>query len=198
MTYLKPMKWWKRPFNFIAKTQSKTIQEQYEAGARAFDLRLIITYDENQYYDEPIFGHGAMEYKSPKVDEVLAWLNSRDETVYVRFLMERYDKSAQQEFTYLMEQYENTYTNIVFWCAKDKQTWVDLYQFKGKLPCDMVDKYASCNQTGVIKWKGKLASKNWSGLLIDDLWPWIYAKIHNKKNLELYKDQNVVLLLDFI
>jgi hypothetical protein len=198
MTYLKPLKWWKRPFNFIAKTQSKTIYEQYEAGARVFDLRIVITYDKAEFYDEPLFAHGSMEYKSPKVDEILAWLNSRDETVYVRFLMERYDKDGQQDFIYLMEQYEKTYTNIVFWEAKDKKTWVDLYKFSGKLPCTLVDKYASCNQTGINKWKGILKSKNWSGLLIDDLWPWIYAKIHNKKYMNLYKDQDVILLKDFI
>lgn len=192
------MKWWKWPFNFIAKTQSKTIQEQYEAGARVFDLRLIITYDKNQFFDEPVFGHGAMEYKSPNVDEILAWLDSRDETVYVRFLMERYDKDGQKDFAYLMKHYEETYTNIVFWEAKDKKTWVELYNFKGQLPCQLIDKYASCNQSGVNKWKGILKSKNWSGLLIDDLWPWIYAKLHNKKNTELYKDQDVILLKDFI
>lgn len=66
------------------------------------------------------------------------------------------------------------------------------------MPAPLVDKYASCNQTGETKWKGILKAKNYSGLLIDDIWPWIYAVIHNKKTLKNYKNHDVVLLMDFV
>ena len=199
MSYLKPAKWYLAPFNFMSKCQSKTIQEQYEAGARLFDLRLVILTDDRDFYLEPSFAHGLMAYKSPSVDEILSWLNSRDEKVYVRFLLERPDPKVHNEFRRVCEHYEQTYTNIGFWGhAYDKKTWTPIYTFKGSLPRPVIDKYASCNQTGATKWKGVLSSKNHSGLLIDDLWPWLYAKLHNKKNREKYKDEDVFLLQDFI
>lgn len=198
MTYLKPAKWYLYPFRFIAKCQSKTIQEQYEAGARVFDLRIVIPTGYLGYYDTPVFAHGLMTYKSPDINEVLAWLNSRDEKVYARILLERPDESVHNEFDRLLTEYEEKYPNIGFYQAADKKTWIPLHKCKSLLPKRSKDAYASCNQSGCNKWKGILKSKNWSGWLIDDLWPWLYAKIHNKKNFKKYKDEDMYLMVDFI
>lgn len=40
MTYLPIKKWWLKPFRFIAQCQNKTIEEQYQAGVRMFDIRI--------------------------------------------------------------------------------------------------------------------------------------------------------------
>lgn len=140
-----------------------------------------------------------MDFKSPGFYEVFSWLNSRDEKVYVRIMLERPDKSVHEEFRRICKYLEKHYKNVVLYGhAYDKKSWIPIYTFKGSLPCESLDRYASCNRSDVSKWKGLLKSKNWSGLLIDDLWPWIYAKIHNKKNIQKYKDQDVVLWLDFV
>lgn len=34
--------------------------------------------------------------------------------------------------------------------------------------------------------------------IIDDLCPWIYAKLNNKKNINTYKDDDCTLVVDFI
>lgn len=199
MSYLKPAKWWLAPFNFMAKCQSKTIQEQYEAGVRAFDIRIVIPTDNRGFYLEPTFAHGRMDFKSPSLYEIFSWLNTRDEKVYARILLERPDESVHDEFRRVCMYLEEHYKNVVLYGeARDKKTWKSIYTFKGSLPYQFLDRYASCNRSGISKWKGLLQSKNWSGLLIDDLWPWIYAKLHNKKNIQKYKDQDVVLCLDFV
>jgi hypothetical protein len=47
---------WLRPFNFLCKCQDKTLKEQYDAGARSFDLRFA------KYRGEWYAAHGAMLY----------------------------------------------------------------------------------------------------------------------------------------
>jgi hypothetical protein len=48
--------WWFRPFNFLCRCQDKTLEEQYAAGARSFDLRFA------RYRDNWYAAHGAMIY----------------------------------------------------------------------------------------------------------------------------------------
>lgn len=162
MSYLKPKKWWLYPFRFIARCQSKTIAEQYEAGARMFDIR--ISYDK---YGIPEFRHGAMAFKGD-VEEVFRYLNSRKSRVYVRLLLEIYNKHSNiiHEGYFLgdCKVWSDEYPNITFFCGRRKFDWKVVYNFKYKEP-DIVQ-YVSSMQ----------------GTKIDDLWPWLYAKLHNKKH----------------
>ena len=107
MTYLEPKKWWLKPFKFIAKCQSKTIEEQYnDYGIRLFDLR--ISYDPKT--NELEFRHGAMAFKGD-VLKTLEWLNSRDEKVYVRLILENTTRKAYDEliFPYDCMKFEKNY-----------------------------------------------------------------------------------------
>jgi hypothetical protein len=85
MTYLEPKKWWMKLLNKYAQCQSKTIEEQYEAGCRYFDLRIRFR-EEGMY-----FAHGLIEYKSDKTPmDIFNWLldKSNEGKIYVRILLE--------------------------------------------------------------------------------------------------------------
>lgn len=177
MTYLKPKKWWMYPFRFIAKCQSKSIEEQYEKyGIRVFDLR--VSYDENSCIE---FRHGLMSFRGD-VRQVLEYLNSRKTKVYVRLLLEvgEYADLERQEwlFTLDCETFEKNYPNIKFFCGRRKFDWKEVYKFRFKEP-NIIQKVSSMQ-----------------GNKLDDLWPWLYAKLHNKKSLEEVKEG--WLFLDFI
>ena len=82
MSYLKPRRWYLRPFSFMSKCQSKTLKEQYEKfGVRLFDIR--VSFDKD---GTPYFAHGLMQYKGD-VYEHLDYLNTKL-NVEVRLLLE--------------------------------------------------------------------------------------------------------------
>jgi hypothetical protein len=85
-TYLKPKKWWMRIGRFMAKCQSKTIQEQYEKyNARLFDLR--VDFDKN---DNVILRHGLAVYKITESElySILDFLNTREDKVFLDITFE--------------------------------------------------------------------------------------------------------------
>lgn len=172
MTYLKPKKWYMYPFKFMAKCQSMTIEEQYKYGVRYFDLRI--------YFDNgtPKFKHGLITYEGD-VSEVLSYLNKCKERVYVRLWLECSKRDSYQEtmFKYTCSIFENIFSKIRFYGGRSKA--VDgLYEFKNSTP-EVVEIYASKQLP-----------------YIDDLWPWLYAKLHNKEAKErFYSD---TLILDFV
>ena len=91
-SFLKPRKWYLRPFAFTARCQSKNIQEQYDAGSRYFDLR--IRFDKHM---NPIICHGSMEYKysTKELEYDLNWLDYQGD-VYIRIILDLradYDKT---------------------------------------------------------------------------------------------------------
>ena len=172
MTYLPPKNWWMYPFRFIAKCQSKDLTEQYyKYGVRIFDLR--IAYDE---YGCPEFRHGSMIYKGD-VYEHLQYLNSLPEKVYVRLILEK--NGHEDYFIKDCKVFEDKYPNIIFFQGNRKSDWKKLYTFKQPdLPLTQM-----------------ISSMTWK--IWDDWWPWLYARIMNKKNRAKYKDAEY-LLLDFI
>lgn len=178
MTYLKPKKWYMYPFQFMARCQSKSIEEQYEKyDIRVFDLR--ISYDINCNIE---FRHGLIAYKGD-VKKTLEYLNSRKTKVYVRLLLEvgEYAQDLEKQewmFTLSCEEFEKNYPNIKFFCGRRKFDWKEVYKFKFKEP-DIIQKVSSMQ-----------------GSKLDDLWPWLYAKLNNRKSLrEIDKGW---LFLDFV
>lgn len=178
MTYLKPKKWYMYPFQFIARCQSKSIEEQYEKyGVRMFDLR--IAYDNNLDRE---FRHGAMAYKGDVI-KVLDYL--RDKDVYVRLTLEHNDKddlkSALVEACFIddCKKWEEYYPGIKFFNGRRKSDWKQLYKFK----------ISDLEITQMVS--------SMTGTKLDDWWPWIYAKTHNKSNYKKYQDVDY-LLMDFV
>ena len=62
MTYLPVRKWWMHLFNWMAKCQNHSIEDQYNKGVRVFDFRLKF------YKNNPIgyFAHGLIDYTNGK------------------------------------------------------------------------------------------------------------------------------------
>lgn len=183
ITYSSPKKWWMRPFLFIARCQSKTIEEQFEKyDIRLFDLRIKIK------NGQAIFAHGSMDYKQP-IEPILNYLNNKAsncEEVYVRILSENKPEEYENEFISWCQDAEQKYPNLRFFGGRNKYTWKQIYKFKSPEPT-YLDKYSSYN-----KEKGKI-----TGTYLDDWFPWIYAKFHNKKNIKVGTDRDY-LLIDFV
>lgn len=175
MTYLPPKKWWLYPFRFMARCQSKSIQEQYENyGIRFFDLR--ISFDKNL---KPEFRHGLIAYKA-NVDKILNYLNDKGDVI-TRLIYEKGDN------TFLFKEFcakvEKKYPNIKFCEGRKKKGWEVYYDFKNNPSYE--DKYSSNNYKGT------------TGTILDDWFPWLYARFHNKKNVARGTNKDY-LMIDFV
>lgn len=180
MSYMNPKHWWMKPFVFMARCQDKSIQEQYEHGVRLFDLRFV--FDKKGKIG---FAHGLMSFKGD-VDEVLNYLNSLPEQVYVRILNER-DKNYDL-FIDKCNQIQLKYQNIKFFGGHNKKDWKQLFVFNNAVNLPIIDKYSSCNYDTSIQ----------TGWYLDDLYPRVYAFCLNKHWREKYEHQNIYLLQDFV
>lgn len=180
MSYLKPTKWYLNPFRFMARCQRKTLEEQYENyNARMFDFR--VKFDGTT----PKFRHGLMEYDAD-VYEYLKYLNSKKDTV-VRIILEDTKESLTQEVLFIKfcSKIKKKYKGIKFIGGIRKGDWKTLYSFGNEVT--YLDKYSSNN-----KEKSPV-----TGTILDDLWPWLYAKFNNKKNIKLGTTKDY-LLIDFV
>lgn len=178
MTYLKPKKWYLLPFKFMAQCQNKTIQEQFETyQIRYFDLRVRYTKK-----GEIEFAHGLMSFKGDVVS-VLEYLQSHNEEVWVRFLLEvnKSDDIAFQEDLFKRDCaiFEEKYTNLKFHNGRRKFDWKIVYEFKNPEPS--IDQKVS-SMTGGI----------W-----DDWYPYMYARCMNHENIQNGTDKEF-MLLDFV
>lgn len=176
MTYLTPREWYLYPFKFMAQCQCKTIQQQFEKyGIRYFDLRVRFLKN-----GELTFAHGLMTYKA-NVEDVLDYLNSHGEEVWVRFLLEltKADPEQEAKFKEVCEIFEKRYTNLKFHNGRRKYDWTVVYKFQNPEP--------SLDQ--------KISSMTWK--IWDDWCPFFYAFFMNKKNVKKGTDKDY-LLLDFL
>lgn len=174
MTYLPLKKWWMYPFKWMAQCQSKPLEEQYRLGARIFDIR--ISYDKD---NNPEFRHGLMVFKG-NLYKYLNYLNSLKDT-YVRITLETSKEDSNQEELFIRECsiLEHEFPNIVFFNATRKFDWKRLYKFK-------VEDLPLTQLVGSM-----------SGRKINGLWPWLYAVLHNRQNLEVNRYKEYILI-DFI
>ena len=173
MTYLKPKKWYLYPFQFIARCQNLNIEEQYNYGVRVFDIRL--SFDKKGNVE---FRHGLMAYKGD-VYRVFDYLNSVKEPVIVRILLEvdKVDPLKEDRFKATCRLLEEVYPKIKFYGGFRKFDKMPLYNFRNERP-NMIEIYSSYQLPK-----------------IDDLFPYLYAKKHNKDAKEIDTEY---LMLDFV
>lgn len=186
-SYLPFKQWWLRPFAFMAKCQNTDIKTQYEKyGVRCFDLR--IRQNKKGFFT---VAHGIGEYKidSESLARDLCYLDSKKDC-YVRVLHEvrtkkQYTKESVELFKYWCDTFELSYSNIQFWCGRNLYNWEYDYEFTYLEPT-----YAepTCHEdySSVSKYKYLIG---W--------WPWLYAKIHNKKILKRHYEEDI-LMIDYI
>ena len=179
-SYLPVRKWWMKPIAFMARCQRKTIQEQYELGVRCFDLR--VRFDNDRY---PVFCHGIVEYDADydKVHEDLKWINGKT-NCYVRVLHEvrnerQMTEIEKEDFYYVCYEMTRCYRNIKFWCGRNLCNWEMDYDFGFYPTCE--EKYSSVCPPRIV----------------DDWWPWLYARLHNGKIREQGTGKDI-LLIDYV
>lgn len=173
-TYLPVKQWYLKPFAFMGRCQSKDVVEQFDAGARLFDLRVSFSKGHVQ------ISHGLLDYKGD-VFEILGLLNVLSSSpLYVRVILEKINNGFDYDrFKAFCQKIEREYQNIFFVSGRDKKRWEIIYPFKTPEPT-LDDKYSS--QT----WK-----------IWDDWFPLLYAKIMNKRNLKKGTDKEY-LMIDFV
>lgn len=180
-TYLTPRKWWMKLIAFTARCQNLSIKEQYALGTRCFDLR--IRFDK---YGTFRIAHGIVEYDYSfnELYKDLEWLNSQSEKVYIRTIHEvRTEKMYTEKSIHFFKLYasylSNNFTNLKFWCGTNLYNKDIDYYFGENPTCE--EKYASVC----------------SPKLIDDWWPWLFARKNNKQIKQKSTDKEI-LLIDFV
>ena len=180
-SFLKPVKWWKRPFAFMARCQRVDIRKQYELGTRCFDLRLRLNNDGVAY-----IAHGLVEYNYTlsQLLRDLTWLDNKGDC-YVRVMHEvrskrQYTDASIGYFRGFCEDLEENYKKIKFWGGRNFYNWGEDYVFSQKEPTSL-ELHASVSRPR----------------LIDDWWPWLYAYMHNDLIKMIVVDKDI-LLMDFV
>lgn len=190
MSYLKPEKWYMRPFHFMGKCQNKDIGFQYRYGVRLFDIR--VKWDKKQECWK--FAHGSLVFKmtdGKDVDWLFSWIDCQNEKCMVRLILE-YNKPVKnmseidQKFIDACQRWMSEYKNITWFEFRRKYDWKKLYTYEGEPNVDMYQATSSmtCFLSTKLPW-------------LDDWYPYWYAKIHNKDNI-LQGTSHEYLLLDFI
>ena len=192
MSYQKPKQLWAKIIPFVARCQSVDYIKQYELGAIGFDLRIF--WDKNGNLE---FRHGIVSYPADNIWEVLDFI--RDHNLYVRILFElrSYNKKhiknideLKDKFREFCKEIEDKYPTVKFYGGCATCDWEQLYVFKNDEHIPEIGLYSS--NTSLFKSSNKLLS------VIDDLCPWIYAKLMNRKNMKKYKDSEQYISVDFI
>lgn len=157
MTYLPLQHWWQKPFSWIARCQSRDIQEQYRRGVRLMDLR--VAFDKVGHVH---FRHGLIAYIGD-VEATLSQINAMG-NVTVRIVLEKSrDEYDEVLFQYYVRHWAWRYGNITFVCGVRKEGWKQL--------CGLPQIEDKMLQWCASMQGGKLMS----------LFPWLWAKLNNRK-----------------
>lgn len=179
MSYLPVKQWYLKPLGFMSKCQSINIIDQFDLGVRYFDIR--IRYDKNEVCE---FAHGLTSYKK-NVLRTLGLLNyfatQANCKVQVRLILETSKEDKRQEELFIEDciKFKNSFSNLIFHCGRRKYDWKQLYDFGNPEP--------TLDQ--------KISSMTWK--IIDDWWPYLYARFMNKKNIKKGTEKDY-LMLDYI
>lgn len=122
LSYLKPQ-WWLRPFAWVGRCQSLTIEQQLEYGVRYFDIRVRVR------GQKLMSGHGLLTY-NVNLLKILETIEQRVGVV-VRLTLEdtKATKEQQQTFINFCIMCELRYEKIFFVGGYQKGTWEHIYEF---------------------------------------------------------------------
>ena len=178
-SYLPVKRWWMRPLAFMARCQRLDIRRQYEMGVRCFDLRVRF------HYGQMVVAHGIVEYAIDMTTliEDLEWIDVQG-GCYVRVIHEvrnkrQYESTSKMFFESFCYVVRSDLRNIRFWNGRNLYNYEKDYEF-GEDPSN----------------DGKYASVC-APRLIDDWWPWLYARLHNRR-ISLKDCDKEILLVDFV
>lgn len=123
LSYLRPQ-WWMRPFAWMARCQSMTIEQQYEFGVRYFDIRMRLLNN-----GDWVGAHGLATYDI-YWRFIFAYLNFKGDCI-VRILLENHfwqknDKGLDQCYIMFVYTLMELYPNITFTGGQKKRDWTTL------------------------------------------------------------------------
>ena len=184
MTYLPIKNWWLFPGLLIARCQKRDYIEQFNRGARVFDLRVY--YNTKTYQWE--FAHGLINFKSKETLSRIVWhlaqlKKTTQDDVYVRIILEKWTSESQcRYFSEVCAAYELKYPKLKFIGGNRKGDWKKLYTFKTDVPDNLNNQWVS-SMAEDARWYEKA-------------FPFLYARRMNKKNKIKMKEK--LNLFDFI
>lgn len=190
-SYKKALKWYMRPFQFIARCQEIDVERQYiEYGVRVFDLR--VSFDKK---GNIVICHGLMKYDADVFEELNKLNNlsagniayeqyesKPEDKVWCRVLLETSHPSKEEKemFKQFCQLIEQMYPDILFFGGFLKKPWANpVYNFGNKISLD--DNYSSVK----------------SPKFIDDWYPKWYAEHYNKYIYAAGTDKDC-LFTDFV
>ena len=182
----------------MGKCQGRSILSQLEAGVTCFDLRLWWNVRKQEYE----IRHGIFVYERERKNilSYLMLLNSyaevHDKTIYIRVLLEqnklsKHQEEIEQQFCSFCTIIVESFPSLTFFYGLRKYDNKIVYPFKDNIDLPIVELYSS-----VTTISGPQSHKWYARL--DDLFPRLYAFLHNKHLLNKYRDAPVTLMLDFI
>lgn len=199
MTYRSPKLWYLRPFKWMARCQKVDYKTQHEKyGVNAFDIRLF--WDKNGKLE---FRHGYFAYPADDFDEILKYCEDNniicriifEERAMPKYLVKRSEKmNLAEKFDETCKYIETKYPKLVCYSGRNCRTWKVIHKFAKSDPRE-IGLYSSV--TSLFKQESEFLKK------IDDFCPYIYAKLMNRKNMEMIPEiegwgDNVIVQYDFI
>lgn len=164
----------------FARTQSKTIREQYDAGCRLFDIRV------KNAGGRICCAHGLFVTRRTAVD-ILKEINDFPEQCYVYLTYEgRLDKEQTATFSKAVKRWKEMYQRILWGHVCVKYTDSKLFVKYGKIL------QPTCIEPPTRQGFLPLDGKTWQTYLPI---PWLWKKIyHNKQEF----DKQVFTFVDFL
>lgn len=184
MTYLPIKNWWMFPGLFIARCQNHDILEQFNQGARVFDLRIYFNIKSKQWE----FAHGLINFKShDDIHKVVCYIHKftklTNQDIYVRLILEKWSSESEcRQFAKMCKTFEISYPELKFIGGNRKGDWKKLYTFKTDIPDSLNNQWVS-SMAEDARWYEKA-------------FPFLYALRMNKKNRLRMKEK--LNLFDFV
>lgn len=184
MTYLPIKNWWMFPGLLIARCQNHDILEQFNRGARVFDLRIYFNIKSKQWE----FAHGLINFKSHNdIHKVVCYIYKftklTNHDIYVRLILEKWSSESEcRQFAKMCKTFEISYPELKFIGGNRKGDWKKLYTFKTDIPDSLNNQWVS-SMAEDARWYEKV-------------FPFLYALRMNKKNRLRMKEK--LNLFDFV
>lgn len=183
MTYLRPQHWYGWLMIPFARCQRKTLNEQWDAGARCFDLRIRFTAEGRAY-----FAHGLYEcrYKSISPYSAIYVLAAKaikaEEDIFIRLILEDPDKRNYCEYYF---------TEFCDWAKLSIDSRVHF--FGGNRKGDWKQVYTFSEKPNLVQMVGSMADDaHWW----EKIMPFTYALRKNRKNKK--NPSGDITIYDFI
>lgn len=179
-TYLPPARWYGYFMLPFARCQSKTAAQQYDAGARCFDVR--VRFDKRT--GAPQFAHGLLLLRGNVLAELKRLsLHAKGEMLYLRVVLEDtkahpYNETEFKTFCrFLQSNFHGSYT---LFQGNRKGDWKQVVDF------DFKPALAQCvgSMAEDARWHEKIV-------------PWLYARRMNRRNMA-NPPQADIAIYDFI